>query len=608
MRVLKQELVDESSQSSVMDPLDIRTERYRHLSESSLDVHQGDSNMSMITENSMDMLRHHGGMNMEMINSNMECSSMSMSESSIDMIRRVQINRPMPIYEGSMDVNISNSSMAMNEDSSCSSMMPCERLLPPQMKPVMISPAQIEMPSVNVPIEDMKGIDLRMKMPMATVADLVNTSAPSLATLHKFGVTEACSAPLPAQSAQSVENYLTTIESSKLLQSMAEKEKIAQMMMQNGQVMQASQTLPTTMLPNATQNLPSNLGTTQSEPVFITPQQQLSKTSQNETVVAKSEAAAIAEQTLSQQTTLTSAAISVMSAAQSVSTPINTERLDALVNSTVESHICSPSSDSSPKELICKQSPQSDIMLSPQDVMLNPQSTLMVSPVLNNSPSPTSDVGSHSSSNLSTDVIMNPQISPSIMCRNSQDPILPNAIESSNLIPPQITVNEAIAPQTMASLLTTAASNNLHSSMTNAEAEKEILFKATVDLLQTQKKICELEKTSPRLEKVHIMNDFLSTQQPMSQLSNTGNNYIQPQFTASSGSVSPNLMPSKTVVDNKNADFVIPVPVKEMGGVSPAVQDKKSEDMIPSSFATMSETDLINIINPSCFDQGNTFQ
>lgn len=496
--------------------------------------------------------------------------------------------------------------MAMNEESSCSSMMACERLMPPQMKPVMLPPAQIEMPSVNnVPIEDMKGIDLRMKMPMATVADLVNTSAPSLATLHKFGVTEASSAPLPAQSAQSVENYLTTIESSKaaLLQSLAEKEKMAQLMMQNGQVMQASQTLPP-ILPNVTQNLSSNLGTTESEPVFITPQQQLSKTSQNETVVAKSEAAAIAEQTLTQQTSLTSAAISVMSVAQ---TPINTERLDALVNSTVESHICSPSSDGSPKERICKQSPQSDIMLSPQDVMLNPQSSLMVSPVLNSSPSPTSDVASHSSSNLSTDVIMNPQISPSIMCRNSQDPIMPNAIEP-NLIPPQITVNEAIAPQTMASLLTTAASNPLHSSITNTEAEKEILFKATVDLLQTQKKICELEKTSPRLEKVHIMNDYLNTQQPLSQLSNTGNNYIQPQFSASSGSVSPNLLPSKTVVDNKNADFVIPVPVKEMGGVSPAVQDQKSEDMIPSSFATMSETDLINIINPSCFDQGNTFQ
>nr|CAD7442198.1 unnamed protein product [Timema bartmani] len=65
--------------------------------------------------------------------------------------------------------------------------------------------------------DDLKGIDLRMKptatvLPMATVADLSSTQSPSMATLRRF-VGEDGASSLPTQSAQSVEKFLSRIES-----------------------------------------------------------------------------------------------------------------------------------------------------------------------------------------------------------------------------------------------------------------------------------------------------------------------------------------------------------------------------------------------------------
>lgn len=498
VRVLKQELIDDSSQSSIIDPLELPQERYRHLSESSLDVHPGDSNMSMINENSIDMLRHNS-VNMEMMNPNMsDNSNMStVNENSMDVMVRNGV------YEGSMDVNVGNSNLTtINEESSCSTMM----------RPPMLS------------MEEIKGIDLRMKMPMATVADLANTTAPSLATLHRFGVTEASSVPLPPQSGQSVENYLTTLETAKHALS---EEKIAQMITneQNNiyaQKMLNSQVMTEALLPTTEVATPVQLRTTTAE--------------------------------------------------------INTEKLDALVNSAVETHMGSPANEKD------KQSSPPEIIITSQDVMLNSQSSLLVPPMINTTISSPSlnQPETVSQSHNSPDVILNTQISPSIMCRNSEDSLLPNALES-NLMTSQMAGS-------LLSTTPTPANPTLHTSISNlvvsAEAEKAILYKATVDLLQTQKKIVELDRKLPSPNE-NIITDFLPN--------SAGNNFVQSQFT--SPSRSPNLMPLKP--DNNP---VIPVPVKEMA----APQDKKNDDrMIPPSFATMSESDLINIINPSCFDQGN---
>lgn len=458
--------------------------------------------MSMINDNSIDMLRHSAVIN--------PATMTDVGENTMDvMVRR---GPPPLMYEGSMDVNVGNSSLAaLSEDGSCNS------IVHPMMK----------QPHV---VDEIKGMDLRMKMPMATVADLVNTTAPSLATLHRFGVTEASSVPLPAQSAQSVENYLTTLETTNknALSDIEIKDKIAQIV-NNEQTNILAQSLP-------------HLAA-----------------AQNEELISKLEAAATTE--------------------PNIPAPINTEKLDALVNSAVETHIGSPTTESNCSP---KRNAPPEIIITSQDVMLNTQPTLMVPPVINTAlsspninPQETA-LHPHNSPSIAPEVILNSQISPSIMCRNteglSQDSLLPNPIDS-NLA--------------------------LHSSIPNlvasAEAEKAILFKATVDLLQTQKQISDLErKLSPTENKVHMMGDFLSA----------GSGYVQNQFgSPPRGGVSPN-MKSTT-----EGGPVIPVPVKEMAGVSAGPQDKKNEDrMIPSAFATMSESDLINIINPSCFDQGNNFQ
>nr|XP_015835684.1 PREDICTED: uncharacterized protein LOC663601 isoform X3 [Tribolium castaneum] len=531
LRTLKQEYIDENSQGSID-----HSERYRHISESSLDVHPGDSNMSMINENSIDMLSHNN-----MINEN---SNMSVSNDEI-MVRRGSISRS--VCENSMDVNLSNSQMSDNSCSNvmqhCSNSVVTDRLVlsqPVLMQNMLVSGATAE---------ELKVMDLRMKMPMATVADLGNSSAPSMATLQSFGVTEANNAPLPAQSAQSVENFLTNIEATKALSSdfQIKKDKMNEI-----------------ISPFRRNN--------STEPVFLSSQRPfLSGTSESENLlVAKSEAAAIAEQTITEQ----ASAITTISTIENV---VTTEKLDQLVNSTVESHIGSPTRS----EPVNKTS--SDDVI--HDVMLNSRSSLMVAPMINTTLPPMNHDLNQNSANLSPAVILNSQISPSLMCRNAPEALLQ----------PNVTVEAHTSP--------------LHSPVANplsltADPEKVVLFKAAVDLLETQKKISELdsrkamESKEPMMNKM-MMNDIMTTctsndVMPSSRLSQLqGNNFV-PQ--------APLLNTVPTIAQDNKSDFVIPVPVKEMTGVA----DKKNEDrMIPQSFTSLTENELINLINPSCFDQGN---
>lgn len=491
---LKQEYIDENSQSSLIDD---HSERYRHISESSLDVHHGDSNMSMINDNSIDMMNQN-----TMINENSNLST----ENSVEMmVRRGSVGSR--VCESSMDVNLSNSQMStINEDTSCSNVMQhcsssvvTDRMVLSQ--PVLMhqnllaSAAQNEMTSATA--EELKVMDLRMKMPMATAADLLNSTAPSMATLQSFGMTEAINVPLPAQSAQSVENFLTNIESKVKLQS---------------------------------------------EPVYLTSQRSFLQSDITH-IVAKSEAAAIAEQTVSDSTVstapITTTAINNIPplVRNNIAVPINTQKLDQFVNSTVESHIGSPTQ-------IQTKDASSNVIC---DVMLTSRSNLMVAPIINTTLPPVTiipELTQHSSPTLSPAVILNSQISPSLMCRNTHQDAL---ICSSN---------PSVEPTVVPTLLTTSPPHPL---VTSTESEKAVILKAAVDLFETQKKISELEHRSGSNK---IMEDLMMTTSQMP---------------------------------------VIPVPVKEMTGV-----DKKNEDrMIPQSFTALTENELINLINPSCFDQGN---
>lgn len=595
LRTMKQELMDENSQNSVLDQNEIRSSRYRHISESSLDVHPGDSNMSMINENSMDIMRQNQNIN--------ENSNLSIvNENSVEMmVRRNSLNgRPVPICESSMDVNVSNSNMSIADESTCNSTvhhLGDSRVFSSQGLLTTMHP---EITTASA--DELKVMDLRMKLPMATVADLVNTTAPSMATLQSFGVTEASSAPLPAQSGHSVESFLTNLETNKMqAQGRALIESVRDLAMKNE--IKISQLLKTTEQNLYVQKMSQVMPVQSHIPCPAINDRPLANATHQPDVlsmVAKSEAAAIGEQ-LSEQTITTTIATTMES---SVLPTALTEKLDAIINCAADTHM-----QQSPNKLT--RSPSNpNVLLTTQDVMLNAQNPLIVPPVINTSiTSPNlPQTASGTSPNISPDVILNSQISPTLMCRNS------SAMTQENMLPGNLNnlchataqnVDNAMhgTPQGNMTLLppvTTQTSPHLSPNPAQlqpeqmntiqrpilglpvTEPEKAIIFNAAVDLLETQKKLTTILTTQSSPPN-------LLDSQPMIQMQ-AENNFI-PQYSTATNS--PTVC---SVMSTKENEF------------QANQEAKKNEDrMIPQSLTTMSENELMNIINPSCFDQGNTF-
>ncbi|KAG5878491.1 hypothetical protein JTB14_010276 [Gonioctena quinquepunctata] len=114
---LKQEYIDENSEGSIADQ-----ERYRHLSESSLDAHHGDSNISAINENSMDVLNQNSMMSHMNENSNISVGN----EDSVEMmVRRNSLRRPSLSNDDSVDLMIHSKSLSRQVSSICESSLDC---------------------------------------------------------------------------------------------------------------------------------------------------------------------------------------------------------------------------------------------------------------------------------------------------------------------------------------------------------------------------------------------------------------------------------------------------------------------------------------------------
>ncbi|KAF2883938.1 hypothetical protein ILUMI_22230 [Ignelater luminosus] len=657
---LKQELIDENSQSSVIDSLEFNRERFRCVSESSLDVQQGDSNMTMINENTMDILRRNSTSLDAMNQSINENSMSSMGDNGMEMmVRRNSVSQSLH-HENSMDVPLVNSGLTLTETSACLA-----------ASSNLINHPRTEIPATIVR-DELAVMDLRMKMPAATVADLASTNAPSLATLQSFGVTDPTYVPLPAQTAQSIENYLSTIETkpvnvdamslsansamqlTQILNSTQQSTMLSQPII-NNQVIPAQTLLPTTttmlsqpiinnqvipaqtLLPTTTTQSLSHLGAIQSH--LGVPGTVSNFNTTQPSLLSTAPVGTTTEQALLQHNGLiTEASVNAMQSAID-GTILSKPLTPNIMSSPGESNSSRDGHHSPQDMLIGNKSP----LIPPaptQDVLLNaPQQTsLLVSPTINTSLSSSSleqpEVNSSAQTapnNISPDIILNSQISPSMMCRNtsalSQEGLLstmcqPNVTSETNLIQPQMAISENVSQQNpLPTLLTTdtsprsltpsrspvALSNQLSSVMNTTEPEKAILLKAAVDLLETQKKISELETltattTANSIEQVIIndMNNILSStssHESATQLPNQGNNMHQTNLNAT-------LIASKTLVENSKQDFVVPVTVVK--DISNQIQSEKKneESMIMSSgFATMSEHELINIINPSTFDQ-----
>lgn len=583
LRTMKQEMMDENSQNSVLDPSELRSAgRYRHISESSMDVHPGDSNMSMINDNSMDIMRQNANIN--------ENSNLSLvNENSVEMMmRRNSISRPVPICDSSLDVNVSNSSMSLNDESTCSTTV--HRLSDGRVfSQGLLGTVPVHNEISNATSTDeLKVMDLRMKLPMATVADLVNTTAPSMATLQSFGVTEPSSAPLPAQSGHSVESFLSNLV-------MKNEMKISQLLKTTEQNLYAQKI--TQVMP-----IQSHISCPVVNDRPLTNAHQADVLS----IVAKSEAAAIGEQ-LNEQTITTTIATTMESSV--LPATIIAEKLDAIINCAADTHM-----QQSPTKLA--QSPNnSNLILTSQDVMLTAQNSLIVPTVINttNLTSPgLPQTAAGTSPNISPDVILNSQISPTLMCRNStalaqenllpgnlntlchpaqsvDSPLLPSqhsAQNNMNLLPQVTQTSPHLSPNHPNQQQPHLQSEQINSlqrplPMANSlnigvtEPEKAILFNAAVDLLETQNKLTTILTTQSNT-------NMLAP--PMIQIQ-AENSFI-PQYSTTTNTVTA-VMTSK--------EFQVS-------------QDKKNEDrMIPQSLATMTENELMNIINPSCFDQGNNF-
>lgn len=695
LAALKQEFIDENSESSLIDdPIDSEQQQYRHISESSLDVHHGDSNLSMINDNSVDDLlrqqhQHNDNcMDMMIIRRN----SIGCARSLITTTTTTTI--PCDDNNNAMDVvNSSNSRMSADDDNNNSgiSLLSCTAGFNNNNSTSSNTVAATT--TALTTTDDLKVMDLRMKLPMATVADLVSSCAPSMATLHDFAVSRG---PLPTQSAQSIENFLTKMESKPLITV-------------NNKIEQATFCAAQKLLENNPNHhhhrhsmgcdtaLAQSDPTANNEPVYLSSTRTFLSNiaAQNETIqhiVGKSEAAAVAEQTPT----------TIITTLASGSIPTNIEtttaKLDALVNSTVESHIGSPQHTDTElaSQITTTQQPSSsnntnnnvlildnlinrnpvqtntDVMLTSHDVMLNSSSAStssvvglgLVPPIV----TPGSvvlnhhhhhhhqDLNNHNGTQtLSPDVILNSQISPSLMCQqphnnsntllHGQDALLPATIccqQTAGGVMVDTAGGLLSVSPSQVNLLTTSSSSSTSTSahspiavtLVSSEPEKVVLLKAAVDLLETQQKLSELEQNimppvatksidnNNTTTSSMLMNDIMmgtTTGAAVATTTNNNNNndVVIPNQLDGGGSfvVQQQFQQQSTVNDDNNkdvvgnntckADFVIPVPVKEISNNVGGVVDVKNEEMIPQSFTSLTENELMNLINPSCFDQGN---
>ncbi|XP_030761123.1 nuclear factor of activated T-cells 5 isoform X2 [Sitophilus oryzae] len=487
LRALKQEYIDENSQSSLPDPLEIHShERYRPISESSLDVNH-DSNISMINDNSIDML-HHNPL-MAHLNDN---SNLSVNEDSVEMVRR--------------------SSMCESAEATVVHSMVSE--VPPSTLTMMVD----------------KGMDLRMKQSLnATVTDYV-TNASSMATLKSFGI-EPTSAPLPTQSAQSVENYLTKIESKPSLIPGENIPSTSFSPIKN--TAEKTEMMSCTALTSALGPAPPS---TQS--VFLpTMQQPFVSEATTTSTIAKSEAAAIAEQTLSGTT--------------------NTSNTNTTITSTLEGSIST--SINAPIEEIFKSS--QNVLLTTEPPMLVPPppiNSTIASPVLQGHHSP--------------EIMMNPQMSTGML----MDPAVcqaSNVVTDASILP---------SPMTVAPLMPSVTTRE-SSTLLNAEPEKAVLLEAAADLFKTQKKINELTTAQSIMSLTPSVTESAVLSMP--------NCYVQ--------SYNSSIAMSKTLSEH------MPMPVKDAISAEQSDNKKNEDRIMAQAFTSLSENDLIDFINPSCFDQGN---
>ncbi|XP_025829828.1 uncharacterized protein LOC108738118 isoform X2 [Agrilus planipennis] len=554
----KQELIDENSQSSVLDPLELHRSRFRQLSESSMDVNAGDSNVTMITENSMDILRHNSLTNDSIMHN--ENSNISIgNENSMD----VMVPRNLSMVTAS----------AVRDDTAEPASFQLSRNVTNFKRGLLETPLSPIPPHNPITTSDLNVIDLRMKLNTDPTIGLTSTTS-----LHNFSVPTATA--LPAQSAQSVENYLSSIESP-------------------GKKMIEPPNQPPKMIPDNT------LATTLLHDVSTTINQALNV--DTSTVMSIKNGIKLEEKSLTRNS---------VSPAQTVAA-ISTGKLAALMNSVAAENQYVKNEEiviHRPQDILLpNKSPHQvsstiqtqNIMTTSQDIMLS-SFGVSSTPLSLHNISP--DVSPHQSTSatLSPEVILNSQTSPTLM---SNGPVLTTDTQLG-LCPPVINADSDLSPlltndptKTLATHNSTTLATQLSSVISSSEPEKAILLKAAVDLFETQKKITALEPTlsttaAATTMEEHIINDILTTKSTGNDILKTNMSYVESQISSPTKTISASM--SMNMIASKAMDAC----TKQQDMITHTQSEGKPEDrMIPHGFATMTDNELINIINPSCFDQ-----
>lgn len=543
MRIFKQEIIDENSQNSIMDSNELHQERYRHLSESSLDVHHSDSNLSIMTENSnMSQTTINENSNLSLVNENsldmmtvrnsvsasnsmtnntqLTANNNAVTANALTINNPLTVNTNLPtmlhgLIHGSNGLPLNLATSLENNNGNQTGLL----------QPV---PSTNNMQELNV-------MDLRMKIPMATIADLANTKEPSLATLQSFGVTEITTNPLPAQSGQSVENYLTNLENKTLIagqNNFVFRQKLQEIpigtyVTKTEPTIEAESTTNTTtekldalvnsavdthitnsqtderkvmLVSNVNNN--NNVSTQQdvmltSRDVILNSQQALMPIINTSTTILNGNSSILNGNSpiLNGNSSILNGSSSILSGNSPIlnanSTILNGNSTMLNVNSPILNGNSPNSLNMNSPSILNGNSP--NVLNGNSSSMLNSSSSSIMngnSPMINTTlPSPTlvqnvvitGQQQQQGSPNLSPDVILNTQLSPSLMCRTNNTQLNQDSLLSNNLSPNQIQ-DQLI--------------NNNGTPLTLQDPEKVILLNAAVDLYETQNKIKELTKTN----------------------------------------------------------------------------------------------------------------
>lgn len=503
MRGLKTELLDESSSSQGSpiehhilneNSLDIQRQRFRVISESTMDSHQDDSMMS-INENSNSVHSFH-------------CES---SNHSIHGDESNSVSMPAP-----------------------SSLQQMESPLNPLDNLNSLNPA-------------LTGVDLRMKASLATTLnDLANTQSPSLATLHRLGVTEPTNMPLPTQTGQSVENFLTTLENNN-------NKPIVSVTLANSMKTESDVILNTTLL-DAGPILSSQFAPTVLTETLLS---QTAPLTESHSVLFPASASSLIVTPQTSSEVLKQQENNMLITHHLLQTTTNTPKLDELVNSHIGTIKNSPQDIRSPSEIFLPRNSSSELIIhSPHrnEVLLSSQVT---QPLLQSICQP--------------EILKNPPVS-------VESIVIDAAVD---YLETQKKLNEIsrMDNHLMVNQQKTEEQSLINSLLVRTASPQEPLLTNQV-LLQTQA-VTDLLKLS--------QNQFGN---PNSQLLTTAMAADKQEY---------QILPKPIVEVKQQQDLpkTLPEIVRPPGEIK-----KNEENMIPQALTNMSENDLISYINPSCFDQG----